>query len=392
MQNIWLKTRGFPILTSLMRMIIFIGMSYGMLYFCGWSSNRMKLTREGISSHEEKVLSSNLIKIDEAIRMSALESLADLNSSVESKTKLALSKRIFQKSISLGRYETYGGIIPKETSISVQRKKASARELSRLSNQSNRPFWLKTTAAFWSALKLLFMSQICMLLYLGLLGVIRTKTTFPKKRLITHYVLLLLLTLPVLIIAISPEIFSKSDVPGSFLYESLWGKRASDIRWFSPFMYIWQIGFVVCFAGILSRSSIAVFEKHSPEENLNYYRGSADRLTAFRLAILRNSLLLKGYVPFFVIAVVFSRLRMEEQIERYRWRQYEGGPWESGSEGYFGLYSLLVDALKADTSVERLIGVFLGSMVILLVTLLGKAFFQQIHEALTPINDNSGVR
>ena len=360
--QIFVKGRVVPFIAAILRISSIIVISYFILFGLSCFLERFNLNKESIKSGtESKISSVRIIKeFDRNIKEAATE------------VYLLATEEQEQKAAN----EMFSAQSPKYPHVMVEspyqftnRKNNESESLVSITLKSNQ--WRIVQKSYSQILQLLIVSQVCLVLFIGFISFLRSISIYPNNHYIFRGFVFSFSVFPIFIIASLPDPFiSIGARPGFSLLEFFQISGYEGPQWFYS---VWQILFVVCFAGIGSQFAIDAIIKDNPEENLNYYRGeSSAKWNAFRLSIARSSSQLEEWVPFFIIAVLFCRARLIGESDNI---------------------SILVDrATQIQEPTMSLSALLMFVAIILSLTWIGRSIFRFFQEALFSINLDSGVR
>lgn len=357
-----IKARVVPLVAASLRFLVIILFSYVCLFILTCLMERFIISHKNVDETLNKTVAElrTAREFDRKVR----EVSTRLYLQEEKKPQSDVLMKLYTKSPpSLKKIEV-------NSPYQFKDKKVTGKEgLISLTLSSN--LWRRVHVSFMQALKLLVVAQVSLMCFLGVLGFLRSISIYPKDRYIVRGFVFTFSVLPIFVIASLPDPFiSRSARPGYSILE-LFQISGTDG---APLFYsIWQIVFIICFAGITSIFAIESVIKDTPEENLNYYRGGTSaKWNAMRLTITRSSAQLEEWVPFFVIAVLFCRARLTNVSDNI---------------------SLFVSkATKADNPIISLPNLIMFIAIILMLTWICRALFRFFQEAFLPINLDGGVR
>ncbi|MAA77623.1 MAG: hypothetical protein CL916_00060 [Deltaproteobacteria bacterium] len=208
---------------------------------------------------------------------------------------------------------------------STKRQENSNTKRSSLSKriQADYSYYTRAKGNLFYGLKVMLSALFLVFLWIVILSFIRTSWVSPssRQRFATYAILplvLLICTVLPFLLSIDANAFIDSSLYPlqNFLtqseYQILVDQRSNAQIDYPTSLYVLQAIFIASFAGIISQQSIvSIFEEH-PEENLFYYKGTANFAMSVRLAVGRYALILKEKVPFLLIATLFSLSRLEK--------------------------------------------------------------------------------
>ena len=358
----FIKARIIPFSAALFRFISIVALSYLILFCLSCFMERFNLNND----NDHQTLDSRItsLRLNKEFDRNITEAATEIYLSSEEEEKQRAVIGLFTANPpSLQR------VVVESPYQFKPRKNNEQESLVSITLDSNQ--WRIVKNSYTQILGLLIVSQIALVLFVGCVGFLRAISIYPKNHYIFRGFVFAFSVLPIFIIASLPDPFiSIGARPGFALLEFFQINGYSGPEWFYG---LWQIVFVVCFAGIGSQFAIDAVIKETPEENLNYYRGgSSAKWNAMRLSIARSSAKLEEWVPFFIIAVLFCRARLISASDNI---------------------SVLVDrATQIQDPKMSLPALIMFIAVILVLTWIGRALFRFFQEALFPINLDSGVR
>ena len=231
-----------------------------------------------------------------------------------------------------------------------------------------------TMKAFSQGIQLLGLSLLLMLLLLSGIRTYRMTKVYPVYTFRWLQIPSLVVIGITLVYAALPEVFlSVYRMPGERLLEVVVGKYQAFQ--YPTLIYLLQVAFVMCFAGILSRLLQDTFLRDTPDEHLLQFRGEPSFWWVFRLHCVRMSNTLQPAMPFLVMATLFCNARATE---------------EGMNSGLYHLFQMVFD--MTDAAYLSYSALFLSVIVIFLLNFLGKSFLQMVDGVLMTIPSDSGAR
>jgi|GEM_PF-6175111 len=353
MGSFFVKARVFPIAASVIRFAISFLLVYLLLFVVTFISERFTMNRVNVSAQNGQnsmMLSADIQKeFDANMSQLILEEFLDSG-------EMALIEMKKKSPTQAEKRRT--------KNIYVWERAKSSYALDEVHQMMQKgSSWQTVKKGFVQATGLLFVSQLLMLLLIATIRMLRSMLIYPKDRYISRGFLIFFATVPIFLIAILPDPYTVVGArPGYFLV----GREGSE-----GFYLIWQYLFIISFGGISLQSILSAVLGATPEEHLNYYRGSAINFTSFRLAMVRAAEELKAYVAFYVIAVLYCLGVVTEA---------------------YSIASFVRNSTNLSKPIFALQSTILFSVVVIALTFLGQRFFMFVREAFLPLNQDQGVR
>jgi len=360
MRPLWLQLLTVVIAT--VRLVVITGVFYGLLTVVAfWSIQNIQPTQQSTSDGAQQIL--RLQELDRYY-LQALVTHSLQNDKTDIGTKLSMIE--YRRLNSQLEKHYWQEIQDKQRSPFPVRVKKS--NLSKTEIQDNLVYQ-SAILSFERGLSLLWISELVLLVLLALIATVRNV----EERYSTMGSLLKwavgFVVFGLGLFAILPQVYFSTYLrPGQELLP-----MGFDVKqgFGQGLMFVFDIAFVIGFAGIASQFGWRNLFQKTPEEEMIHLSERFPWYQVFTLGFVRSAGQLMNMMPFIVTAVLFANARMDR------------------SEG---VYKLVQEVFRSDQPARSLQALIVTTVLVLFLNTLGKRLLVGVQEMLYTIPASKEIR